>query len=185
MGDFKTVNKLFIKLFLVISIYRTRVVFLADKLANAIWDLTAWQHSSSATIINKWGNIFSSFSSQQICGEGSREKKGSFLNSGSRNVRSTHPPPTGVSNRRIGQNFKKKKKKVLNISIVEVKRQVTKRCLVSEWLSLSPGRIPFSVTHLHSSLQHLISSPTIWKTLKRVGKGTFQCQDVHACVSHL
>lgn len=49
----RTVNKLLIKPFLVISIYRTEVVFLADKFASAIWDLTTWQHGSSATTINK------------------------------------------------------------------------------------------------------------------------------------
>lgn len=39
-GRLRTVNKLLIKPFLVISIYRTEVVFLVDKFASAIWDLT-------------------------------------------------------------------------------------------------------------------------------------------------
>lgn len=52
-------------------------------------------------------NIFSSFSSQQIRGEGSREKKGSCLNAESGNVRSAHPTPTGVRGRRVGQDLQR------------------------------------------------------------------------------
>jgi len=49
----QTVNKLLIKPFLATSIYRTQVVFLVGEFANASWDLTTQQHSSSATTINK------------------------------------------------------------------------------------------------------------------------------------
>lgn len=65
-------------------------------------------------------NIFSSFSSQQICGEGSGEKKGSCWNVESGNVRSTHPTPTGVRGRRVGQNLQKMF--ALFVSISAVKR---------------------------------------------------------------
>lgn len=54
-----------------------------------------------------YSNIFSSFCSQQICGEGSREKKGSCSTVESGNVRRTHPTPTGVRGRRVGQNLQK------------------------------------------------------------------------------
>lgn len=58
------------------------------------------------------------FPSQQICGEGSREKKGSCLTVESGNVRVTHPTPTGVRGRRVGQNSQKMFALFVSISAV-------------------------------------------------------------------
>lgn len=44
-GWLQTVNKLLIKPFSTISIYRTQVVFLVEKFANASWDVKTWQYA--------------------------------------------------------------------------------------------------------------------------------------------
>lgn len=95
--------------------------FQVRKFPDARWDLSGSQPSSSTATTTKnldAATLSHHFPSQQICGEGSREKKGSCLSVESGNVSRTRPTPTGVRGRRVGQNLQKMFALFVSISAV-------------------------------------------------------------------
>lgn len=134
-------------------------------------------------------NIFSSFSSQQSCGEGSRENKGSCSNVESGNVRSTHPTPTGVRGRRVVQDLQKFF--ALFVSISAVRRLGSDQRMSPQQANVALVEIPSlgnpilgrdgSRPPWHRSVLH---SPPLHPSLVNAGakplpKGPSQGQEVH------
>lgn len=146
----QTVNKLLIKPFLAISIYRTQVVFLVDKFANASWDLTTWQHGSSTTTINKKSDAgtFSHhflLNRSVVRAQGKRKEVAWTLTVGMSEVLTLLPLGSAA-----GEWAKTSKTFLPYIYQFQESRDrgVIKKCLLTGHLCVVSGGKPFSIAHL-------------------------------------
>lgn len=149
-GRLQTVNKLLIKPLSAISIYRTQAVFLVDKLTDASWDLTTWQHGSDTTTINKKSDA-RTFShhflhNRSVVGaQGKRKEVAWTLRVGMSEVLTLLPL------RSAGEEWAKTFKRILPYmyQFQESRdRGVIKRCLLTRQQHLVSNRNLFSIAHL-------------------------------------
>ena len=139
-----------IKPFLAISIYRTQVVFLVDKSANASWDLTTWRHGSSTTTISKKSDA-GTFSHHflhnrsMVKAQGKRKEVAWTLRVGMSEVLTLLPLGSAA-----GEWAKTFKKFLPYMYQFQESRgwRVIKRYLLTEQQYLVSGRNPFSIAHL-------------------------------------
>lgn len=141
----QTVNKLLIKPFSTISIYRTQVVFLVEKFANASWDVKTWQYAPALPPLTKKsdaGTFSHHFLHNRsvVTTQGKRKEVAWTLRVGMSEVLTLLPLGSAA-----GEWAKTFKKILPYMYQFQESRdwRVIKRCLVTEKQYLVSGRNPF------------------------------------------